>query len=469
MRCFLVFYSFLEVFIVLFIVLTVLGTLGHLWNGGTVKETPNMLFYAKITSAIILVPNLLFFCVTTVVSEGGAILSGVPETLTEPSINSESPPPLVQQEKSDIGGADTVGSDILESPETVVVSKNLGSVTSVGYFPSDIIDDYVITQSLDVYYIQNNKLIKLSPDGNEVTLFDGDSYYDEVNAYDIITSLNLSFEHYPDIYNQYLVDQKNNTSGTTLVYVDGIHLQDIAYDPVEDKVYLLTIYRVNDLLAYTQAYTTNYYTFDMINLWDVQQLTDSIFGVSGAYRGASYSPSYPRYLTSTDLSVYNGEVMFSMYHNYYDSYVYKLNVATGKTSQGYDNFTINNSYKNEQLYVGDTLYQFSFGTVSHYSISSERWESVNLKDSTSNSALCYATFQGKIYFMTSTGLYVFDEAGTNRLEAREVLAFTDLSLDDRVPFGTIECFSFDGTGNMVYADSKNGLLRKITLNEFIYS
>lgn len=342
--------------------------------------------------------------------------------------------------------------------------KSAGSVTSVGYFPSGNVDDYVITPSMEVYYIENNKLIQLSPDGNQVTLFDGDSYYEEIYAYDIITSLNLSIPNYQSIYDQYVEDQKANTSGTALVYVDGVHLQDITYDSVEDKVYLLTIYRVNDLLSYTQAYTTNYYTFDMVNLWNVQQLSTPLYSVSAAYRGASYSPSYPRSLNSADLNVDSGEVMFSMYQNYYDSYVYKLNLATEKTSLYSETFSINNSFKNHQLSVNNTLYQFVSGGVSTFNLASEQWESINMKDSTNNQALCYAENQDKIYFMTQTSLFSLENVGTNRLESMEVLALSDLSVEDKLTLGDIECFFFDSAGDIIFADSRNGLLRKITLN-----
>lgn len=180
-------------------------------------------------------------------------------------------------------------------------------------------DDYIITKTGEVYYLKDNRLHHIVA-GNTEQLYDGSTdYYEEITIGEFVKKLKDGpEENYWSGIDTFGYDESE------LFYFDSLSLKKLAYDSVNDKVYVLGITNVET------SYSFGFY-------WDegVIRFVDML---NPPIDGYQLGPVYPN-VTMGEYK--NGELsgdvkMYKSNHIAYDGEMKDGN-KTGKGTIYYDN------------------------------------------------------------------------------------------------------------------------------------
>lgn len=308
-------------------------------------------------------------------------------------------------------------------------------------------DDYIITKTGQAYYLQENRLYHIA-DGKTEQLFDGNTdYYKEVTALDFVKRLLEGPEENYGNGNFEFLDESD------LLYFDRMHLLQLTYDAVNDRVYVVGITNQQSM-ALLDFYTVQIYQAEDMNA-PVAEIPYGTYTTGvGWIPWIQCAGDTLLYTTYPDTG----------YNHYEDNNAKIVNVSTGGLSYFCDNFeeTCTHLQVNGEIIRWWRSYVWR-GSAQRFVLSSGSWETINIVADNLNDDTIFCTDQNQIFYAAKDGIYRLDEAGTNRLKGEVFLSWEDLNIQDGKSIGEIGQFLFDDSGDIIFADLTHQVVRRINV------
>lgn len=300
-------------------------------------------------------------------------------------------------------------------------------------------DDYIVTKTGEVYFLKDNRLHHIVA-GNTEQLYDGSTdYYEEITIGEFVKKLkNGPEENYWSGIDTFGYDESE------LFYFDSLSLKKLAYDSVNDKVYVLGITNVET------SYSSDFYA---AQIYEARQMETPVATVPyGTFSsGVRVSPSIA---CAGDVLLY-----MSMRNAYGEETAQLVDPSTGQISLFFEGFYSDRVY----LKADGAVVSWWWGEAEALNLTTGAWTSLNIVAENLGQETVYTTYRDKMYYTAEDGIYRLDAAGTNRVKGVLFLAWDALNVQDGKRIGKIEQLCFDDSGDIVFADMTNRAVRRISL------
>lgn len=331
-----------------------------------------------------------------------------------------------------------------EKPPQEQVPASKYKVQTLAALPNNA-DDYVFTESGDLYYLKDNQLVQQSNDKKTV-LFDGNvDYCEEKTVGDMVQWLKEGPE---ENYWSGIADHiEQFYDKNEILYFEELTLLQLGYDQQNDTVYVLTS---------TNRCKLGAELFYSHGVYKASDMSHPVLSVP--YHNSDSSYGFDPSLVCTNNAVFYGVSRGESYSIGFARKYLKVGSTSGK---GY--VWTEGKYKEQYIQLDGDLYKFGSRKLSKLDLVSNSWKSINMADETMSRATALCTFENQIHFAADKGLYTLLPAGTNRWKSSSVLMWSGLEITDGVPMGRMDKLLMDDSGNIIFSDEDQGLLRKIAV------
>lgn len=281
------------------------------------------------------------------------------------------------------------------------------------------------------YAVENNAIVKYTPTGSKSTLLDGNT---------------LSFSIDETVLNSY---SDNNT-----IYFDEVTISDILYNHGDSTFYYATLTKDStDSYAMTQVFKLNNSSPIVSHKYNKSINATYQQGVA-YYSNSNYSSSSFYLINTESLLGISSTRLIGWYE--YDSTSNSLN----KFSYDFSNPTYD--YFNGDMYA--ISYQYTTPAVRKYSYSNATWNQITIIEPNIGTVLAVHSYNNTLYLSTTQSLYQLTPNG-ERYNATEVVNYNSVEVLDRTSFRYFSDFIFDNDGNIIFKDTTNNRIRKLTIQE----
>jgi len=302
-------------------------------------------------------------------------------------------------------------------------------------------DDIAFTKTGELYYLKDNKLYKQFK-GKTTEVFDGNTdYYEEIAVSDFLDRLKENDRYWAghDTFDSYGV------AGNDLLYFDTLKLLDLEYSQHDDNVYVCGMTNVVNI-PMNDAWS--------INIYSVSDMKNAIYTDDFERMGGYEVPEQEIFDTVSLKAVNDGIIYIYRYNNT----PLRIKTITG------DALKCNAySFDSHIIDVGNELYCERFNELLKYNLSIDSWEIINLADDNFMNSVSVCSYNSEIYFSSTDGIYVLENAGTRRFKSAQILRWSDLMITDNTSMVIPDEFLFDNNGDIIFIDGEHKLLRKINI------